>query len=114
MTPERVAEFLAWLDKELAERCLTDYKFAQLAHISHSVISSLRKGKMPNTETLLKISRTLKVDDVLVFRMAGVLSIPQDFDQELELMKSACDQVPKHQRPTAMRVLRAFSTDNKY
>lgn len=113
MTPEKADDFLAWLDKELAERCLTDYKFAQLAHMSHSVISGIRKGKIPNWESLLKIAKALKVDEVFVLRLAGLLSTPQDFDPDLELMKSACEQVPKHQRPTAVKVLRAFTSEEK-
>ncbi len=114
MIPEKTEDFLAWLDKELAERCLTDYKFAQLAHMSHSVVSGIRKGKVPNLDSLLKIAKALKADDVFVLRLAGLISRPQDFDIDLELMKSACEQVPKGQRPTAVKVLRAFAPEEKH
>jgi transcriptional regulator with XRE-family HTH domain len=113
MTPEKAEDFLAWLDKELAERCLTDYKFAQLAHMSHSVVSDIRKGKIPNLDSMLKIAKALKVDDVFVLRLAGLISRPQDFDIDFELLKAAYVQVPKNRRPKAIKMIRLYSEEDE-
>lgn len=111
MTPEKNEDFLAWLDKELSERHLTDYKLAQLAHISHSVLSNIRKGQTPTVDTLVKLSKVLKVEDVFLLRLAGLIPTPSDFDPVLESMKAACVYVPKHQRPLALKILRDFSEE---
>ena len=108
MSTEKNEEFLAWLDKELSERHLTDYKLAQLAHTSHSVLSNIRKGQKPTVDTLVKLSKVLKVDVVFLLRLADLIPTPSDFDPVLDLMKAACDNVPEHQRPLALRILRDF------
>lgn len=112
MTPEKNEAFLAWLDKELAERHLTDYKLAQLAHISHSVLSNIRKGQTPTVDTLVKLSKFLKVEDVFLLRLAGLLPTPQDFDPDFELLKAAYVQIPKNKRPKAIKMLRLFSEED--
>lgn len=113
MTQEKNEDFLAWLDKELAERCLTDYKLAQMAHISHSVLSNIRKGQTPTVDTLVKLSKVLRVEDVFLLRLAGLLPTPSDFDPDYELMKSAYKQIPKHKHPLAIKMLRLFSEEEK-
>lgn len=113
MTPEKAEDFLAWLDKRLAENCLTDLQLANKAGISHSVISSARKGKLPKWESLISIAQVFKADEVFVLRLAGLLPVPRDFDPELEMMKSACELVPKDQRALAYRMLKSFSSQTK-
>jgi len=112
MTPEKNEAFLAWLDKELADRHLTDYKLSQLAHISHSVLSNIRKGQTPTVDTLVKLSKFLKVEDVFLLRLAGLLPTPQDFDPDFELLKAAYVQIPKKKRPKAIKMLRLFSEED--
>ncbi len=111
MTSEKNKEFLAWLDRELAERHLTDYQLAQLAHISHSVFSNIRKGQTPTIDTLVKLSKAFKVEDVFLLRLAGLLPKPQDFDINFELLKAAYVELPKNRRPKAIRMIRLLSEE---
>ncbi len=111
MTTEKNKEFLAWLDRELAERHLTDYQLAQLAHISHSVFSNMRKGQKPTLDTLVKLSKVFNVEDVFLLRLAGLLPTPLDFDIDFELLKAAYVELPKRQRPKAIKMIRLTSED---
>ncbi len=112
MTLERTEAFLAWLDKQLAENHLTDTQLANKAGISHSVISKARKGILPKWDACVAIANALRVDEVEVFRAAGLLPLPPEMDADLERLRSACDQVPKNQRKRAYRVLRAISVED--
>ncbi len=113
MTPEKNKDFLAWLDKELAERHLTDYKLAQLAHISHSVLSNIRKGQTPTVDTFVKLSKVFKVEDVFLLRLAGLIPKPQDFDIDFELLKAAYVELPKKRRSKAIKMIRLFSEEDE-
>ena len=113
MTLERTEAFLAWLDKQLAENHLTDTQLANKAGISHSVISKARKGTLPKWDACVAIAKALKVDEMEVFRAAGLLPTPPEIDLDLERLRTACEQLPKNQRKMAYRILRAISFEDQ-
>ena len=108
MEPENSEEFLRWFDGELSKLHLTDYQFAQLAGITHPVISKARKGKLPGWNSCVKIAIALHVDPVEVFRMVGLLPKRRNRTLEVGNLVYLCENLPEEYVAIALRLIKAL------
>jgi len=100
------ADFIAWLDQELAMRGWTDNQLARHAGISHSVISRARSGVTPKWQACEALAAALELPAELVFRKAGLLP-PVDGDQAwLEEWKHVLAQLSERDRHELLRIAR--------
>lgn len=94
--PDRIENFIAWLDAELDRRHITDAVLARRAGINQSVISRARSGDLPGFKSCLAIGIGLNVPPEIVLRAAGHLPpLPVSDTIQLELvsiLSNATDQ----------------------
>lgn len=113
MDVEQIEVFIAWLDKRLAEKNMTDNQLAKRAGLGHSSLSKARKGTLPGFKTCISIAKALNVSDVEVLRAAGHISTPSDYDEDLERLLWACENVlPKRKRKEGYRVIMGISVED--
>ena len=106
MTQDKVEVFIKWLDGVLAENNLTDNQLAKRAKISHSNFSKARNdGILPKWELCEKIARALRIEPVEVFRAAGLIPYPPDFDQDFERLKFSYGKLSQCDRKKAARLV---------
>jgi transcriptional regulator with XRE-family HTH domain len=68
-----VLEFTQWLNNEKAKRGWTDYRLSAEAHISTSVLSNIKNGRLPKWDACKSIAGALGVSPISIFRKAGLL-----------------------------------------
>lgn len=113
MNFERTEAFLAWLDKQLAEKNLTDNQLSKRAGLGHSSISKARKGALPGFKACISIAKALNVSEIEVLRAAGHLPTPSNYDPDLERLVWACENMlPKRKRKEVYRVIQAMSIED--
>ena len=113
MNSERTEAFLAWLDKLLAEKNLTDNQLSKRAGLGHSSISKARKGALPGFKACISIAQALNISEIEVLRAAGHLPTPPNYDEDLERLMWACENVlPKRKRKAGYRVIMGISIED--
>jgi transcriptional regulator with XRE-family HTH domain len=113
MNLDQTEAFLLWLDKQLAEKNMTDNQLAKKAGLGHSSISKARKGSLPGFKGCISIARALNVSEIEVLRAAGHISTPPDYDPDLERLLWACEyQLPKRKRKEGYRVIMGMSIED--
>jgi transcriptional regulator with XRE-family HTH domain len=106
MTQDKAEVFIKWLDGALAENNLTDNQLAKRAKISHSNFSKARNdGILPKWEACEKIAHALRIDPVEVFRAAGLIPYPAEFDQDFERLRFTYGKLSHHDRKIAVKLV---------
>lgn len=113
MNYERTEAFLAWLDKQLAEKNLTDNQLAKKAGLGHSSISKARKGALPGFKACISIAQALNVSEIEVLRAAGHIPTPPNHNPDLERLLWACEnKLPRRKLKEGYRVITAMSSED--
>src|SRR5262245_5619598 len=87
--------FCEWIDGILADRELSERELLRRADLSSGVISRARNGYQPiGYEACDKIADYLGVSSELVFRLAGLLPKPPDFNPEVEMLAEQIETLP--------------------
>jgi len=113
MDVEQIEVFIAWLDKQLAEKNMTDNQLAKRAGLGHSSLSKARKGSLPGFKACISIARALNVSEIEALRAAGHLPTPSDYSPDREALIWECEQLPEHLTYMARQVVRAMSEADK-
>ena len=104
--PDRIENFVAWLDREILTRGLTDAELSRRGGIVQSVISSARAGKLPSWTACVGIARGLNLPAEVVFRAAGHLPPVSISDQEKQELDHLYQQASSALRRQVLDYLR--------
>jgi transcriptional regulator with XRE-family HTH domain len=99
-----------WLAKQLKDNKLSMRELARRANISNSTISDVMAGKRPPTSDFCKaISGALKVPQVEVEILAGILPRPPGWSPELEEWGALFHQLTEEERANVMTLGRSMA-----
>jgi len=92
-----------WLAKQLKDNKLSMRELARRSKITHSTISDVMAGKRPPTSDFCKaISGALKVPQVEVEILAGILPKPPGWSPESEEWNALFHQLTEEERANVM------------
>lgn len=103
--------FLDWLTAELARRHWNRETLAEQAGMNSAVLTTIYSGRAGvGPDTARKVAKALDVSEVLVFRLAGILSpIEGDDDQFWERLRFEFAQCKNNdERERLIRLMRAY------
>lgn len=106
LLPDRIENFLTWLDLELADRQITDSELARRGGISHAAISRARHGQLPGWEACKGIARGLNLPPEIVLRAAGHLPAFPEMDPVKAEMIMILDMADENQKKEILHYAR--------
>ena len=102
--------FSEWLQSEMDKRGWSQSDLARAADLNRAVINKLLNGKShPQPTTLEAISRALRIPLETIYRVAGLLPVNPDSDDDMEEAMYIFKSIQNSQRrATAIALLKAL------
>jgi len=104
--------FVEWLEKEMAERNLSQSELARRSGVTRSAINGVLTGyRNPGPELCESIARAFKIAPEIVFRKAGILPPKPSKDNLTEEAEFLLSQLTEPQRKQAVKFIRFLAEE---
>jgi transcriptional regulator with XRE-family HTH domain len=102
-----VDNFGEWLTKTLEQKGMSQSDLAQSAGLARGTLSNIISGtRGRGIDTMLAISKALKLHPKVVFRAAGILPADPEFDDEIFEMMDEIEKLNENDRREVLAFIR--------